>query len=359
MAINKNKAKKALANINKFAKINQMKNREWYSIQSLHGNANWAIFFILLASREFGKSYAVMEYFLRERHIKNNPFYWIRLTKESRIRMLKDNAKEFVDADLRRKYNLELTVRGRDVYDHGHKMASIYDLSTAAKDKGVALFDKDFLKKPNMKYLICMDEFQEEKGERKTMNDIVYNFLMQMENLVRSTKEAGKIKIFLVANMLEDASDILTCFNFIPMQFGRFKLKSRKCVIDYPEPTEAYKERRKGSISDLLLGNDVSNYTNKMNSDTSILYTGVLRKPTGVIKFTKDLKFTIRDSYIISEYKNENKPITAMRPYIDETFIPKNRDEVISNFDTRTYLYRNMITFKRFQKAIMDVKPRK
>ena len=96
-----------------------------------------------------------------------------------------------------------------------------------------------------------------------------------------------------------------------------------------------------------------------MNNDTSILYTGGLRKPTRVIKFTKDLKFTIWDSYIIKEYKNEQLPVTAMRPYIDETFIPKNRDEVIANFDTRTYLYRNMITFKRFQKAIMDVKPRK
>ena len=38
---------------------------EWYSIRSLMGNANWAIFYILLGARESGKSYAVMEYFVR------------------------------------------------------------------------------------------------------------------------------------------------------------------------------------------------------------------------------------------------------------------------------------------------------
>ena len=41
------------------------KQSEWCSIRSLMGNANWALFYIMLGARESGKSYAVMEYFVR------------------------------------------------------------------------------------------------------------------------------------------------------------------------------------------------------------------------------------------------------------------------------------------------------
>ena len=48
-----------------------------------------------------------------------------------------------------------------------------------------------------------------------------------------------------------------------------------------------------------------------------------------------------------------------MRPYIDELFDSKLRDTVIQSFDTRSYVFRNLITFKRFQNEIMILKPRK
>lgn len=38
---------------------------EFYRLRSLLGNANWAMFYIILGAREAGKSYAIMEYFVK------------------------------------------------------------------------------------------------------------------------------------------------------------------------------------------------------------------------------------------------------------------------------------------------------
>ena len=48
-----------------------------------------------------------------------------------------------------------------------------------------------------------------------------------------------------------------------------------------------------------------------------------------------------------------------MRPYIDQLFNPQSRDNVIAMFDTRSYLFRNLITQKQFKKELELLKPRK
>ena len=162
------------------------------------------------------------------------PFYWLRLTDDSAKKLLKNNAEKLVDPDLRRKYELDLETRGDAVYEverneegkviHRELMARVLSLSTFYSDKGSGLFDKDFLNDPNMFYNICLDEFAREKNEKNTF-DIVYAFTNQLENLVRSTKQ--RLRIICIGNTLEEASDILCCFNFIPEEFGRYKLKSK------------------------------------------------------------------------------------------------------------------------------------
>ena len=83
---------------------------EWYSLRSLLGNT-WAFFYILLGGRETGKSYAVMDYFVYEWKTKHKPFTWLRLTEASQKKMLNNNAAAFVDADIARRFDLELTVK--------------------------------------------------------------------------------------------------------------------------------------------------------------------------------------------------------------------------------------------------------
>ncbi len=338
----------------KKAKI--FKQNEWYGIRSLLGNFNWSFIAVILGAREAGKSYSITEYFVKKWKQKGIPFYWLRLNEASMKKMLVNDAEKLVDPDIYRKYKLNLKVKGNTVYDNGKRMATVLALSTFANDKGVALFDKDFLNDEDMCYHICLDEFELEKTQR-SQGDISYQFVQQMENIVRSTKK--RMKIFLVGNTLEEASDILTLFNFIPETFGRFKLKKKKCVIDYLPPSDAYKERRKGTIADILMG-EHSNFTNEISFDDSLITKRRLIKPTCVIHFDKTKKFTLWDSKVIAEYNGEQCKVNiSMRPYLDLLFDQKQRDNVVSLFDTRSFLYRNLITFKKFQKEIQQIKPRK
>lgn len=336
--------------------------KEWYSIRPILGNANWAIFFILLGGREAGKSYSITEYFVKKWKEKKIPFTWIRLNEASMKKMLANNAEKLVDPDIYRKYNLNLTTKGNSVYDNGEKMATVVALSTFANDKGVAFFDKDFLNDLSMCYHICLDEFQLEKTQR-SQGDIAYQFVNQLENLVRSTKE--RLKIFLVGNTLEEASDILKLFNFIPEKFGVYRIKKKRAVIDYMEPSEAYKRRRKGTVADLLMG-DVSNFTNQISFDRTLVYKGKLFKPVKTIHFGKEPGhiYTVwaaaGGKLVIASYNKENVANKVpMLPYLDLVYNHEIKDEIINMFDNRVYLYKDLITHKKFQSEIEQIKPRK
>ena len=47
---------------------------EWYNLRPLLGHANWALFYVMLGSRETGKSYAVTAYFCPMYKTKGIPF---------------------------------------------------------------------------------------------------------------------------------------------------------------------------------------------------------------------------------------------------------------------------------------------
>lgn len=324
--------------------------KQWYSCRSLFGNT-WAAFFILLGAREAGKSYDVMNRFLRDWKKKGKPFTWLRLTEASQKKMLGNNADKLVDPDLRRKYNLELTVKGCQVFDHGKPMCKVLALSTFYNDKGVALFDNEY----DLGYNICLDEMNRELNERKTF-DITYAFVNQMENLVRSTKE--NLRIVLIGNTLEEASDILCCFDFVPEEYGRYYVRKKRAVIDYIPPSEKYLERRKGTIADLLTPNS-STFTNKIDVDKTMLNKGRLIRPEYVIVFDKETRFTVWDGNTIADYHGEKVREVPMRPYLDCVFNVEARDIIIALFDSRSFKFRNLLTQKKFKKALELLKPRK
>lgn len=379
--------------------------REWYLLQSILGYS-WALFYFLLGGREAGKSYATTYFFVQQFVKYGRPFYWLRLSETSTKKLLMNNAEKLIDPDIRREFNLDLITNGDCVYcvmkrskpDKNGKtkvlkkvlMARVLSIATYYNDKGSGLFDKDFLLNPNMYYNICLDEMNREKSEKNSF-DIVYSFTNQLENLIRSTK--NKVRVICIGNTLEEASDLLCSFNFLPEEFGRYKLVRNKkllmqmlkelneattdkerqeinkryaninfgkrAVIEYIEPNEAYTNRRHGTISDILMPH-ASTFTNKIDTDNTLVNKKRLKKPIQVIKFSKEKEnwFTLWDDGIINEYKGENKPVIAMKPYIDEIFQAKIRDMVILNFDTRAYQYHSLILFKKFQKNINLLKPR-
>lgn len=378
-----------------------MLNREWYSLRSILGY-NWAIFYMLLGGREAGKSYACTHFFVSQFVKYGRPFYWLRLSDASAKKLLQNNAEKLIDPDLRREFNLDLVTNGTNVYrveqrdDKGKilrktLMCRVLNLATFYNDKGSGLFDKDFINDPNMYYNICLDEMQREANEKKTF-DILYAFTNQIENLIRSTKI--KTRIICIGNTLEEASDLMCAFNFLPEDFGRYKLVKNKklllkfieemkaaktdedraavnkkykdidfgkrCVVEYIEPNDAYKTRRKHTVADILQP-DASTFTNKVDTDNTLVFKGRLLKPEIIIKFrkTKDAWFTIWDSGVVKQYNGEKCRIISMRPYLDELFNTEQRDSIIQLFDTRSFKYANLITFKEFQKQIELLKPRK
>ena len=208
-----------------------------------------------------------------------------------------------------------------------------------------------------MRYNVAIDEFERDQNEKNSF-DITYSLVNQLETLFRETKD--RIKIFFMGNTLEDASDILCAFNFIPEQFGTFKLKKKRCVIQNIEPSEAYKKRRAGTIADILMP-QASTFTNKIDTDTTLITKKRLIEPNYIIKFTKYKNewFTVWDGNVIRKYNGEKKPVIAMRPYLDEVYNAQSQKNIITLFDTRSLLFTNLITFKEFQKQVELLKPRK
>ena len=328
--------------------------KQWYTVRSILGYS-WAIFYILLGAREAGKSYAVLDFFLHDFFTKGKEFVWLRLTEASTKKMLNNNAMQFIDIGLMQKYHInseDLTVKGINVFYKGRKMCRIMALSTFYSDKGVANFEDKELEEM-FAYNCALDEFQREATAEKRTFDISYAFVNQMENLFRHKTNC---RIFLIGNTVEDCSDILTMFNFIPETFGRYKLKSKRCVIDYIPPSKKYLERRKGSIASILAP-DASTFTNEQKFDRSKIYKGRLRKPQFIIQFRNN-SFTVWDNNVVAKWNKENRPIVSMVPLLINNTVFKSelRDEVILMNYEKKFMFKDLLTQKLFDKCIKEIK---
>lgn len=363
-----NKAKKIIEKVAP-RKIKTYKD-DWYTVNSILGN-DWARFFYLLGGREAGKSYSVMKW-ICNRKLKNPDgvkFYWFRLTEASQTKLLQGGAKDLIDPDLKRKYGLKTMTNGNAVYtykeiEHVSKngkvtktkedikeFCRVMACSTFYNDKGVGYFDNEY----KGEYYCVLDEMNREANEKNTF-DIVYAFTNQIENVLRSTKT--KVKVFMIGNTLEEASDLLSNLNFIPDGFGRYKLKRKKAVVDYIMPNEKYKERRAEATANLLMGS-ASTFTNEIEIDRSLICNKRARvSPQQIIKFSKDKDtwFTLWNDGIIHQYNGENKPAIAMRRYLDEFYDPNLAKTVIDRFDARAFKFTTLAGFKRFQKQMKLLK---
>ena len=310
----------------------------WYTenLRSLLGHW-WCMFFAILGGRMTGKSYALTDFLCRRKkklgdNCKN---YWLRISETSTKALLMNKANKLVDPDLVRKYDLDLSVKGMDVFDHGKLFVTVLPLSGMAKMKGVAFYDKDYCGEIN----IVLDEFQLEQGERRTSFDILYNFIGMIENIARTTK--SKLRIFL------------------PESFGRFKLKRKRCIIDNLEPTEEYLTDRKGSAADILGADGMSNYTNELKKDISLICKDRLSNPRYIIKFgkTRDKQFVVWEHNVITRYKGQPiKRVVAMRPYLDTNYNPEGKNMILEMFDARAFKFDTLITLSYFQGELQIIR---
>ena len=353
------KKKEAIVALKRLAKSRKARRiayqrKQWYTVRSLLGN-DWAHWFFLLGARERGKSYSVQDYCLNQKINHDVPFYWIRLNEASTKKMLSNKGARMFEPLLFQKYNMQdrMTVKGDFVYLGDEVLCQVYALSTAHNLKGSALYNAATFKGCN----IIIDEFQFEVSQRRTFS-VMYQLKMLIENICRSSYE--NVRIFMIANTTEECAEVLSeGFNFIPLDFGVYKLRSRKCVIDYIPNTEAYDERRKTALANELEKNQsTGNFTNKIERDFSLVYKGRLHSPTYIIKFSKDEGewFTVWDGNIIAPYNGEKKQGLAMRRYIDDRFDENLRNQVIGMSDSRAFKFKNMITQTRFNNQLGMIK---
>ena len=329
----------------------------FYNVNSMCGN-DWAIFRIIIGARMTGKSYSVTERMcnLKKKLKDNCKCYWLRISDLSTKQLLSNKADKLVDADLKRRYQLELTTKGNVVYDHGKTFAEVYPLSSFGKMKGVAFFDKDY----TGKYFIVLDEFQLEVGERRTSFDILYNFIGFIENIARTTK--NNIEVWLLGNNLQEASEILKAFSFIPETYGRYYLKRKRCIVDYLQPTEEYLNDRKGSIADILGGSEMSNFTNEIEKDFRLISKEKLIKPQAIIKFgkNKDSWYTLWNSNLIKRYNGQNcTNVIAMRPYISQLFSMERRQNIIDMYDMEAFKYATLVDKTYFESDLKKIRTTK
>ena len=307
--------------------------KKFYSVRPLLGY-NWAWFYVCIGGRGIGKTFSVMDYFLRKWRKDKTPFVWIRLSKISVDELMSNNAEKLIYPELRERYGIkELTTRGMDVYEGEERMARVISLSEAAKHKGVCLFDT----LEGEAFHCCVDEVAREPNERRLF-DIVYNLSNILETMCRFKDD--KIKIFMTCNALSANNEICANFNFLPIEHGIYKLrKHKKAVIHFIPNSEEYEEKRKLTVGGILAGTQ-SNYTNEIKVDKSLLYNGRLTQPTTIIKFTLDTRtwYTVWDNKIIAKYNKEKLPfVVAMAPRLDEKYVKARVSRVFERFNARDY----------------------
>ena len=324
------------------------------NLNSMNGN-DWAIFRIIIGGRMTGKSYSVTDRLcaLRRKLGDNVKCYWLRISTLSTQQLLCNKANKLVDPDLKRKYDLDLSTKGNVVYNRGKEFCEVYPLASFGKLKGVGFYDKDF----KGKYFIVLDEFQLEQGEKRTSFDILYNFLGMVENIARTTK--NNIEIWLLGNNLQEASEILKAFNFLPETFGRFYLKRKRAIIDNLEPTEEYLKDREGSVAQLLGGDNMSNYTNELTKDRKLICKDRLVRPTTIIKFSSNPSdwFVLWDGHIIRRFSGQNcTSCIAMRPYINEWFNKEKKQTIIDMYDAEAFRFSTLVDQTYFKDALSRVR---
>lgn len=204
--------------------LDEVAMNEWYELNELLGY-QWAMYYILLGARETGKSFTAMRFCLKQWKDKGTPFVWIRLSAVSTQKLLANKANKLVDPEFRREFDLDLTTKGMDVFDHGKLMCKVLALSECAKEKGVAMYDSEY----NGWYNCVVDEFQREPGEVKRFS-IREALTTTLENCFRSRKH--KVRVIMICNVLEKCNELLAdCFNFIPEEFGIYKLVKNKKLL--------------------------------------------------------------------------------------------------------------------------------
>lgn len=337
--------------------------------------------FIYTAVRGIGKSVISVETAIilkRKYGYENVKCFYFRLTDLSIKAMLANKAAKAIDPYLIDKYNLEITCKNNVVYDHGKPLIEFYPLvSAGSKGKGVNLYDCNFFNKKDKNgkriktfVITIWDEFLISEVERKSVGDPVSQYRIYKEAILRDAeviKDYDAVYNFLLANNVSECAYVTgALYNYIPdpRNHRRVKLTRKRAMFWNVPITDKYLEKRKNSYNANIMDyeND-PNYAD-VERDLSLIKPKRTRihKVTALIKFDKFDKgkwFCLYDGKYIRKYSNEcvNKDIIIpMKRYLDELFSPDLVTMVFERFDTRGFMYADIMSMALFQGQLKLIK---
>jgi hypothetical protein len=208
-------------------------------------------FYIVIGSRGRGKTVSAWRWVLKRFLKYGELFVWLRLTDAPLKKMARNSSKTIVPKFLLEQLGIDsVFIKGSTVFINilkdgrtDTKMVGILDsISTFYTTKGNTM--EEFTN-------VVFDEINREATERNTF-DVTRAFINQIETIAR----LRKMRVLMLGNTISDTSDILAMFNFIPKEFGIYKLTRRHAIIEYLEDSEEFKLQRKNSLAGALLGSD-------------------------------------------------------------------------------------------------------
>lgn len=310
------------------------KYRSWYNLRRIMSyDRNVFPFRKIIGARGIGKTYSVQNMLCNFYHkVKTIPsmsyntddlFIWSRLTEGAVATM----ASDFLDSKLEKKHNIKTRIISKDkfseIYFNDRLMGHLVALSNAPVYKGAS----GMWSWKRYKYFV-LDEFQRERSERRTFN-IVYNLRSVIESMTRiSTRilEGLDLPIIIaMGNTVDEAVDLLYAFDFVPLEYGIHKLKSKGAVIEYIQDGKKYREMTKRNpLRVLNSGDDFTFGEEKLRVRDNILdfrNTG-FRRYIGHLQVTEYVRFEVwqiqKDNAIyiskgLQTKKFENKVYTLHR----------------------------------------------
>lgn len=216
-------------------------------------------FRFIIGARGIGKTYSMQNLlcnlYHKVKHLESNPwnvddlFLYLRLTKRQ-IENLDNNV---LDSKLEKKHNIKAEKVGHKIYYNGRHMGDALAIADSPVHKGGNWQWRRY------KYVI-IDEFQRERRERRTF-DINYNLRSLLESVTRFStrlKEGYDLPIvIMMGNTVDEATDLLYAFDFMPLEHGMYVLRNKHAIIEYSANGAKYDAiQRRNPLRVLNTGDD-------------------------------------------------------------------------------------------------------
>lgn len=358
---------------------------EYLSSRPLMGYDKRYVHFIYAGARGRGKSVLALDAPIascKKYGYENNKIFFFRLADMSIKALLQNKAANLVDPLLVNRYNMDISRKGNTVYDHGKKLLEVYSLASAAKMKGQALYDADFLNKrpldpktgkPIKRFIwLILDEFQiaeglENKGAASRSTAKLWKMYTEIIARDQQFLDYPAIRCIYLANTVAECSTFTSEMWGFYMPPGDFKIKKcpRKNAVFFNVPnSERYIKKRKasvmGSITDFE--ND-SNYSNQIAVDMKVIKPKRTRliKVTYLIKFSKDPTdwFCLYDDKYLRKYRGESiakNKVIPMRRHIDEVYSVDVVNDIFERYDVKAFMYADVISMACFKARMSEIK---